>query len=117
MSCFMMIMNYLTKQKERLIMWQLYVFSFFAGVFIANGVPHFVKGVLGQKNQTPFGKPSSAIVNVFWGWANLVIGAVFLHFAHLQDNDYWAFVILALALLLKALGSANQWSEHPEFNK
>ena len=62
-------------------MWQLYVFSFLAGLLAANGVPHFIKGGLGQKHQTPFGKPSSAVVNVYWGWFNFVVAAIILHMA------------------------------------
>jgi hypothetical protein len=40
-----------------------------AGAFLANGVPHFVQGICGNKFQTPFARPrgvgeSSALVNV-----------------------------------------------------
>jgi hypothetical protein len=98
-------------------MWQVYVFSFFAGLLISNGAPHFIKGVMGQKNQTPFGKPSSAIVNVLWGWTNFVVGAVLLYFADVHSNEIAAFVLFAVAALLKALGSARNWSKHPENNE
>ena len=52
--------------------WYAYLAHFFAGAFLANGVPHFVQGICGSKFQTPFGKPpgvgkSLAIVNVLWG--------------------------------------------------
>ena len=55
--------------------WYGYLAHFFAGAFLANGVPHFVHGVSGNKFQTPFATPrgvgeSSAIVNVIWGWFN-----------------------------------------------
>lgn len=58
--------------------WYYYVAHFFAGAFLANGVPHFVQGACGNKFQTPFASPpgvgeSSAIVNVIWGWVNFVI--------------------------------------------
>ncbi len=98
-------------------MWQLYVFSFLSGLLITNGVPHFIKGVTGQKNQTPFGKPSSAIINVLWGWVNLVVGAMLLHFANVHTYDYLAVALFAVASLLKALGSARLWSKHPEYNE
>lgn len=48
-----------------------------AGMVGANAVPHFVKGIIGSRHQSPFGKPSSAVVNVIWGSANLV-GALWL---------------------------------------
>ena len=46
----------------------------FAGIVFGNGVPHIVKGGVGSKHQTPFGKPSSALVNVIWGAVNLLGG-------------------------------------------
>jgi hypothetical protein len=49
----------------------------FGGAFLANAVPHFVSGVMGQPFQSPFAKPrgeglSSSTVNVLWGFANFV---------------------------------------------
>jgi hypothetical protein len=98
-------------------MWQLYVFSFFAGLFAANGIPHFIKGVMGQKHQTPFGKPSSAVINVCWGWINLVVAAIFLHFSNMNAHDYGAYTLFAVGALLISLFSAVAWSKHPEYNK
>jgi hypothetical protein len=65
--------------------WYAYVAVFFAGAFGANGVPHFVQGICGNRFQTPFASPrgvgeSSAIVNVIWGWVNFVIAGVLLHY-------------------------------------
>ena len=37
--------------------WTQYLAAFFAGVFLANAVPHFVKGICGDKFPTPFAKP------------------------------------------------------------
>ncbi len=59
--------------------WYDYLAHFFAGAFIANGVPHFVQGICGNKFQTPFASPhgvgeSSALVNVVWGWFNFWSG-------------------------------------------
>ena len=56
---------------------------FLAGVFLANGVPHFVNGISGHRFQTPFASPpaigeSSPIVNVIWGMANFIIGSLLL---------------------------------------
>ena len=58
---------------------------FFGGVFLANAVPHFVSGLMGRPFQTPFAKPpgvgeSSALSNVLWGFGNLVVGFVLLHY-------------------------------------
>ena len=63
--------------------WYVYLAHFGAGVFLANGVPHFVNGISGGRFQSPFASPpgvgeSSAIVNVIWGLINFVIGYVLL---------------------------------------
>lgn len=59
--------------------WHAYVAYFFAGVFLANGVPHFVQGISGKKFPSPFSSPpgrgeSPPLVNVLWGLANFFIG-------------------------------------------
>ena len=98
-------------------MWQLYIFSLLAGMFAANGVPHFVKGVLGQKHQTPFGKSSSAGINVCWGWFNFVIAVVLLHYGHVRTHEYRAIALVGVAGLLISVFNAYVWSKHPEYNK
>jgi len=37
--------------------WYAYLAYFFAGFFLANGVPHFVQGVSGKKFPSPFSSP------------------------------------------------------------
>jgi hypothetical protein len=59
--------------------WYTYLAYFFAGAFLANGVPHFVCGIVGKRFQSPFASPpgvgeSSPIVNVIWGLANFSAG-------------------------------------------
>jgi len=61
-----------------------YVGAFFAGALFANTVPHFVKGICGDKFPTPFAKPpgkglSSAPVNTVWALFNLAVGLVLWH--------------------------------------
>ena len=59
--------------------WLHLVLYFFGGVFLANAVPHFVSGMMGEPFQSPFAKPpgkglSSSTVNVLWGFFNTVAG-------------------------------------------
>jgi hypothetical protein len=59
--------------------WYNYLAAFFAGAVLANAVPHFIKGISGDKFPTPFAKPpgkglSSPVINTLWGLLNLVIG-------------------------------------------
>ena len=61
--------------------WYVYIAYFFAGCFLANGVPHFVHGISGERFVTPFASPigvgeSSALVNVIWGLVSFLIGYV-----------------------------------------
>ena len=98
-------------------MWQLYLFSFAAGLLGANGVPHFVKGITGQKHQTPYGRPSSAVVNVVWGWINFVVAALLIYFGHVHPHLLRSFMLVALGALVMALLLANVWSKHPNMNK
>jgi hypothetical protein len=52
--------------------WYIYLLQFVSGLFLANGVPHFVQGISGSWFQTPFASPrgvgdSPPTVNVLWG--------------------------------------------------
>lgn len=56
---------------------------FFAGLLLANAVPHLISGMCGRAFQSPFATPrgvglSSATVNVVWGFGNLVAGYLLL---------------------------------------
>jgi len=64
--------------------WYAYLAHFAAGLFLANGVPHFVSGISGHRFQSPFASPpgvgeSSPLVNVIWGMVNFVIGHILLY--------------------------------------
>jgi hypothetical protein len=61
--------------------WLHCISYFFGGAFLANAIPHFVSGVMGQPFQSPFAKPpgeglSSSTVNVLWGAFNIAVGYV-----------------------------------------
>jgi len=63
--------------------WYVYLAHFGAGLFLANGVPHFVNGISGKRFQTPFASPpgvgkSSPPANVIWGTINFIIAYVLI---------------------------------------
>src|SRR5690242_20365020 len=63
--------------------WLIMVAHVFAGIFLVNSIPHFVHGVSGHTFQSPFASPpgvgrSPAVVNVLWGFLNLIIGYLLL---------------------------------------
>lgn len=96
--------------------WQLYVYGFLAGVIGANGLPSFVKGICGKKHQTPFGHPSSAVVNVVWGWLNFAVSALLIYYGHIHQHLLRAFACVAIGALLMSVLLAYIWSKHPEHN-
>lgn len=66
--------------------WTAYIIHFIAAAFLTNGIPHFVNGVSGRSFRTPLVRlqgegRSSPVVNVVWGWANLLVA--FLLFANI----------------------------------
>ena len=96
------------------MLWYDYVAHFVAGVFLANGVPHFAQGICGNKFQTPFARPrgvgeSSALVNVIWGWFNLIVGGALLRvfFPPLPPPP-----AVSIATMLGVLGMALFLSHH-----
>ena len=63
--------------------WYAYLAYFFAGFFLANGVPHFVNGISGKRFPSPFASPpgrgeSPPVVNALWGLVDFVIGYVLI---------------------------------------
>lgn len=87
----------------------LYVFSFIAGLFAANGLPHFISGITGKKFQTPFGN-TSPVVNVIWGWINLVVALVLVHYAHPWAHIYRATACFFAAVLVMAIILSYVWN-------
>ena len=65
--------------------------AFLGAAFLFNGIPHLVKGSAGEKHMTPFHRQSSAIVNVIWGFVNILIGIFILGTSTFSGGDIWAF--------------------------
>jgi hypothetical protein len=87
----------------------------FGGAFLANGVPHFVSGMMGRPFQSPFAKPpgkglSSSTVNVLWGFANFV--GAYLLIARVGSFDLRAgnhVIALGLGVLLSCVFAARSF--------
>jgi len=72
--------------------WYDYIACFFAGIFLANAVPHFVHGISGDPFPTPFAHPpgkglSSPLVNVLWALLNLVVGYILFRVGKVSSGD------------------------------
>jgi len=75
-----------------------YVACFFAGMLLANVVPHFVHGISGDRFPTPFAHPSgkglsSPTVNVVWALLNLIVGYILFRVGKVSSGDDSALVI------------------------
>jgi predicted CDP-diglyceride synthetase/phosphatidate cytidylyltransferase len=89
-----------------------YVLYIVAGIFLANGIPHFIKGVTGEKHQTPFGNPSSAVVNVVWGSVNFVVAAIILHYLAISYHHVIREAIsVGVGGFIVSLALASSWSK------
>lgn len=76
---------------------------FLAGMFVFNALPHLVTGVIGNKHMTPFGKDSSAVLNVLWAFLNIAVVVLILSFtrAGIQPPPMPKYII---AVLIGGLG-------------
>jgi hypothetical protein len=87
------------------VTWYQYIASFFAGMFIANTVPHFVHGISGDRFPTPFANPpgkglSSPTVNVVWSLVNLAAG-----YALFRAGNIWNGGVAPLALFFAGIAA------------
>ena len=89
--------------------WYFYVLEFVSGLFLANGVPHFVQGISGNRFQSPFGSPpgvgeSSPLSTALWGFGNLAIGFVLLWFFGPQGSEAAVgWILVGLGALVAAV--------------
>ena len=88
--------------------WYNYIAGFFAGMFLANFVPHFVYGVCGDRFPTPFSKPpgkglSSPAVNVLWALLNLVIGYILLRVGRISPHSLPALVVFFAGVVVMSI--------------
>src|ERR1700749_1520808 len=93
--------------------WYHYFSGFWAGMFLANFVPHFIKGIAGDPFPTPFAKPpgkglSSPLVNVSWALFNLVVGYLLFRFGKVNGNDCLSLLIFFVGFAcISIMGAKN----------
>ena len=84
--------------------WYNYIACFFAGVFLANVVPHFFHGISGDRFPTPFAKPpgrglSSPTVNAVWAWVNLVVGFLLFRVGRVSMENRATLLVFLLGII------------------
>ncbi|WP_263381707.1 hypothetical protein [Granulicella arctica] len=98
--------------------WSNYVACFFAGMFLANAIPHYITGVCGDPFPTPFAKPpgkglSSPIINVLWALLNMVIGYLLFQSGHvLTDGVTARLIFFAGVIAISIMLSINFAKKH-----
>ena len=93
---------------NKLMKWYHYLAAFFAGMFLANTVPHFIHGVSGDPFPTPFSSPpgkglSSPTVNVLWSCLNLLVGYVLLMVSRVSTKNKFSMFILFAGIVAMSI--------------
>ncbi|WP_158821119.1 hypothetical protein [Granulicella sp. S156] len=100
--------------------WHSYIACFFAGMFLANVVPHYVHGISGNRFPTPFAKPpgrglSSATVNVVWALANLVAGFLLFRLGKVSSGNTLALLIFFTGIaVISIMASVSFTKKHAQ---
>jgi hypothetical protein len=96
-----------------------YLGLFFAGMFLCNALPHLLKGLQGERFYTPWAQPrgvgmSSALENVLWGCANLLVSVFLIDRIFLKNVPHgmvalaagFVFIAVTLALIFSRRNAA-----------
>ncbi len=83
-----------------------WLFSFLAGMFLFNAIPHFINGISGNSFPTPFADPpgkglSSPELNVAWGMLSIALGCLLARYSilrHKTGANIVFFIIGAIAI-------------------
>jgi hypothetical protein len=91
--------------------WSNCIACFFAGMFLANVVPHFVHGISGDCFPTPFAHPpgkglSSPTANVIWALLNLAIGYILLRVGKVSGGNGLALIIFFAGIVVVSIMSS-----------
>lgn len=97
------------------MVWYHYVAGFLAGMFLANTIPHYVKGVTGESFPTPFANPpgrglSSPMTNALWALVNLGIGFLLLRFSKVSLNHELSLILLFIGFVFITMVSVRNFS-------
>jgi hypothetical protein len=97
-----------------------YIACFFSGMLVANGVPHFVHGISGDRFPTPFAKPpgkglSSPTLNVIWALGNLIVGYGLFRVGRVSSEDLWTTAVFLTGIAVVSVTLSVRFAEkHPE---
>lgn len=83
--------------------WYNYVACFLAGIFVTNGIPHFIHGLDGDAFPTPFATPpgtglSSPLVNIVWALGNFVAAYLLSRAGKVSPKTRWTVPLVFLGV-------------------
>jgi small-conductance mechanosensitive channel len=93
------------------MVWYNYIACFFAAMFLANAVPHFVYGICGDRFPTPFAKPpgkglSSPTVNVLWALLNMVVGYFLFQVGRVSSGNTLTLAVFFMGIVFISIMSS-----------
>ncbi len=89
------------------------------GFFATNSLPHLIPGMHGKWFHSPFAKPpvkgkSSPVVNVLWGWFNLVVAYLIYLLADINLKNPAEGIGFLLGVLITSLVLAVVFGKNKE---
>ena len=78
--------------------WYHNIAAFFAGMFLANAIPHLVNGISGDPFPTPFADPpgkglSAPWINVLWAFFNMLVGYLLFVYGRITRKNKFSLLI------------------------
>ena len=109
-------METIDKTTHTTMKWYHYVAAFCAGLFLTNGVPHFVNGISGNAFPTPFANPpgkglSAPLINVLWALSNLLVGYLLFKFSKINSKNKLALLIFFAGVVLVSLVLSSSFTD------
>jgi|ERR1700730_13312863 len=88
--------------------WYNYPAAFFAGIFLANAIPHFVHGISGNRFPTPFAKPrgvglSPPTTNVVWALVNLLASYFLCRVGKVNEDHEWSLLVFFAGIVAMSI--------------
>ncbi|MFR9560829.1 MAG: hypothetical protein SNH45_07440 [Rikenellaceae bacterium] len=85
-----------------------FLIAFVFGFFATNSLPHIIPGIHGKSFYSPFASPptkgkSSAIVNVLWGFVNVVVAYILFVTTDINLRNYVEGTGFLLGVLITSL--------------
>jgi hypothetical protein len=96
--------------------WYHYVACFFAGMFLANAIPHLVNGISGDAFPTPFAHPpgkglSPPMLNVVWAFFNIIVGYLLFRAGKIDKANKAGILVFFIGAIAISIMLSNAFME------